>query len=107
MSDDYIEGIRARFALNTVPSDRLRRAAQAVAMQLNEQLDPRLLELYGYLALRTATETSREDVHDAWAVYQRQIDPHVSLIPFDDLAPFVQALDQPYVDAIHRAARTL
>lgn len=108
VNGSYIERAKARFTLDSVSQDRLRQAAEAVARQLDSHLEGRLLELYGYLALTTATGTTREDVHDASAVWKHEIDPaHESIIPFEELTLPVQELDQPKVDAIHRAAQTL
>ena len=90
------------------PPSACSRPPQQWPTRLTSLLDQRLLELYGFLALTTGTDTTRENVHDAWAVWKEEIDPaHRSLIPFEELTPDVQALDQPYVDAIHRAAVTL
>lgn len=104
----YIARAQARFALDTIPADSLQQAAEAVADHLDRQCGERLLELFGFLALTIGRGTTREDVHDAWAVWMNDIRPdHRSLVPFDELTPEVQAKDQPYVDAIHRAARAL
>jgi hypothetical protein len=108
MSDSYIERAQARFSLGSISADRLRRAGELVANELSEPLDQRLLGLYAYLALTTGSATTREGVHDAWAVWRYQTNAtHRSQIPFEDLTADVQARDQPYVDAIHRAARAL
>lgn len=64
-----------------------------------------LCRLYALLALALHVCVSREDVHDAWSVWMAGRDPgHRSLVPFNQLTAEVQALDQPYVDAIHRVA---
>lgn len=65
----------------------------------------RLLDLYTLLALTTGADTTSENVHDAWSVATSRADPqHRSLIPFDQLAPDVQAMDDKYRDAIVAAA---
>ena len=63
-----------------------------------------LYRLYAVLGLVKGQDVALEDVHDAWAAWRSETNPwHRSLVPFADLAPDVQALDQPYVDAIKRA----
>ncbi len=52
--------------------------------------------------------TTREDVHDAWSVWQsRGDDTHRSLVPLDQLSADVQASDDPYVEAIRTTAAEL
>lgn len=64
-----------------------------------------LIDLYVLLALTRGTETTLEDVHDAWSVWRNTGSPHHrSLVPFDDLTPEVQELDRKYMEAIHDAA---
>lgn len=71
-------------------------------------LDRELLRLYALLVLVWGEDTTLADVHDAWAVWRTDTRPdHPSLVPFDELAPEVQELDRPYMDAIHRVARTV
>lgn len=65
-----------------------------------------MVDLYTLLVLRRGEATTREDVHDAWAVWQSRSQPgHRSLVPLDELSEDVQASDDPYVEAIHRASR--
>lgn len=67
-----------------------------------------LYRLYAALLLAHGERVSREDVHDAWAAWRGgEGVVHPSLVPFADLAPHVQALDQPYVDAIRAVAREM
>jgi hypothetical protein len=69
---------------------------------------PALLDLYTLLALQYGTATDAVMVHNAWSVWCNNANPtHCSLIPFPYLAPDVQALDEPYVQAIHQATRTV
>jgi hypothetical protein len=69
-------------------------------------LDPALLDLYTLLALQYGHATDAVMVHNAWSVWRNRTDPdHRSLIPFPLLSPEVQALDEPYVEAIRRAER--
>jgi hypothetical protein len=69
-------------------------------------LEPALLDLYALLALVKGDQVTLEDVHDAWALWRSRSNPHhKSLIPFDQLADEVQALDQRYADAIAEASR--
>lgn len=68
--------------------------------------DDALLDLYLLLVLVKGDSVTLEDVHDAWAVWRFRTCPdHGSIVPFDQLTPSVQKLDQPYADAI-AATRT-
>ncbi len=68
-------------------------------------LDRDLLRLYALLAMTTGTETSLEDVHDAWSLWKNEIKAdHKSLIPFSELTVEVQELDRKYADAIRKVA---
>jgi hypothetical protein len=65
-----------------------------------------LFDLYALLLLALGEEVTLCDVHNAWTAWMTPRDPaHPSLVPFDDLAPSVQAEDQPFVDAIREVAR--
>lgn len=67
-----------------------------------------LLGLYALLAMVRGTDTTLEDVHDAWAVWRNATVPdHRSLIPFESLTLEVQELDREYMQAIHEAAKAL
>jgi hypothetical protein len=60
-----------------------------------------LLDVYALLVLVKGVNVTLEDVHDAWSVWKNQHRPdHWSLIPFEELKPEVQGLDQKYVDTI-------
>ena len=51
------------------------------------------------------TETTLENVHDAWSTWRDATRPdHPSLVPFAELAPDVQELDRKYADAIREVA---
>jgi hypothetical protein len=88
------------------------RVAVAVREQLPDELmsDEQgvedLFRLYGLLALAKGTETTAEDVHDAWAVWtvQRGKDHHC-VRPFQELGATTQDEDRPFVEAIHAACR--
>lgn len=68
--------------------------------------DSPLVDLYLLLVLVKGFEVTREDVHDAWSVWMQEVNPnHQSLLPFGDLAPEVQALDEKYAAAIRQASR--
>jgi 2'-5' RNA ligase len=104
----YAGGVGELFPLDTVPDAQLAGALLAVGAQLDEALPTSLQWLYAYLALTKGALTTREDVHDAWAAWKQHLDPgHEDLRRFDELTRDDQAKDQPYVDAIHAAARTL
>lgn len=65
-----------------------------------------MLRFYTLLCLVRGEATSAEDVHQAWALATIRYNPaHRSLVPFGELAPEVRAMDEPYRDAIRRAAR--
>lgn len=83
-------------------------ARAAVERRLPRELPAELVELYALLALRSGQRTSREDVHDAWALWQSRKDPeHRSIRPLNQLDAAVQASDDPYVEAVRAAARDL
>jgi hypothetical protein len=68
---------------------------------------PDLLRFYALLVLTRGTETTGKDVHDAWAAWMSlpwNHPNHRSLVPYDNLEPDVQALDEPYVEAIREVA---
>ena len=70
-----------------------------------DPVEMRLYRIYALLALVRGDETSAEDVHDGWSVWRAETRPdHPSLVPFDQLPPEVQALDDPYVRAIRQVA---
>lgn len=70
--------------------------------------DMPLYRMYALLALAKGEATTAEDVHNAWSSWIAGLNPqHRSLIPFDELDEAVQRLDEPYVAAIHAAARGL
>jgi hypothetical protein len=69
---------------------------------------PALLDLYALIALRHGVNTSVADVHDAWALWRsRTHSSHPLIVPFDQLTPDVQALDEPYAAAIRDAAASM
>lgn len=67
-----------------------------------------LFDVYLLLVLTSGEDVTPKQVHDVWAIAEWYTRPdHRSIVPFDQLAPEVQALDQPFVDAIQAAARAL
>ncbi len=67
--------------------------------------DRYLYRLYAVLALAKGAAVTNEDVHNAWSAWAcEDNDTHRSLIPFYELEPRVQQLDEPYTKAIHRVA---
>jgi len=71
----------------------------------NPNLNKDLAEFYALLVLIKGHETTQEDVHDAWSIWQSRIRPdHRSIKWFGELSPAVQDLDQKYVDLIHKVA---
>jgi hypothetical protein len=59
---------------------------------------------YAVLAIVKGTHTTSADVHEAWSAWATVLydGSHRSIVPFDDLEPFVQAYDDEYRDAIHK-----
>ena len=67
--------------------------------------DRYLYRLYAVLALAKGAAVTNEDVHNAWSAWASEDkSTHPSLIPFDELEPRVQKLDEPYTKAIHKVA---
>ena len=67
-----------------------------------------LLDVYALLVLVRGTATTSKDVHDAWSVWQNNVNPgHRSLVPFEVLTPEVQALDDKYRDIIHLVSQKM
>lgn len=85
--------------------------AQTVIDRINTELPglaPDLATLYALLALTVGQSVTLADVHDAWSVWRTRTRPdHPSLVPFGELSPEVQDLDQQYRDGIHRVAGRL
>lgn len=62
----------------------------------------------GYAVLMRAKglEVTAEDVHDTWSAWMLARNPsHPAAVPFDELQVDAQAIDLPYVEAIHAAAK--
>lgn len=60
---------------------------------------------YALLMRAKGAGTQLEDVHDAWSAWASAARPdHPALVPFGELTPEIQALDQPFLDAIREAA---
>jgi hypothetical protein len=65
-----------------------------------------LFRIYAVLAMAKGDRAVLEDVHDAWAAWMTEQDPHHrSLRPLQELPAEVQRADQPYLDAIRAVAR--
>lgn len=83
-------------------------ARAALVRRLPRPLEDGLVDLYTLLVLRVGQRASREDVHDAWAVWRSAQQPdHGSVVPLGELGEDVRASDDPYVEAIRRAAADL
>lgn len=79
-----------------MPTNYAQRVLDQITLKLPGN-DPALLRLYALLAMTTGPATTLRDVHEAWALWRTATNPgHRSLIPFEQLAPEVQALDEPY-----------
>jgi len=69
--------------------------------------DRLLYRAYALLLLAKGEAVTNEDVHNAWSIWAAEYaEDHRSLIPFGELSPEVQALDEPYTQAIHRVFRS-
>lgn len=67
-----------------------------------------LFIMYAVLLLAKGADTTKEDVHNAWAAWMSQSESsHDSIKPFNELSAEVQEQDQPFVDAIHKVASRL
>lgn len=89
-------------------ADDIYRATHPADDDWLEDEDPLWLG-YAVLCLAKGTGTTSADVHDAWAAWAI-VDykgGHHSIIPFDQLAPEIQAYDDLYRDAIHTVARAM
>ena len=88
---------------------------EELATAIKANLDPRLLprsdtdrlfRIYAVLALVKGIHVTAADIHHAWAAWQSERWPHSpSLVPFEQLTPEVQSIDESYVDAVRSAAR--
>jgi hypothetical protein len=79
-------------------------AAIAQPCEMPSETDLVLYRIYAVLGLAKGQAVTKEDVHNAWAAWTSTYRPgHASLVPFAELSPLVQSLDQPYVNAIHQA----
>ena len=66
-----------------------------------------LLDVYTLLVLVKGKKCTNENVHDAWSIWQNNIDQeHRSLIPFKELTKEVQDLDSKYRDTIIKVSET-
>lgn len=82
-----------------------RRIGDKCGMPWEDANDRRLLRIYALLCLTRALNVTKKDVHDAWSAWRADTNPtHKSLVPFEDLAEDVQALDEPYRLAIWEVA---
>lgn len=88
--------------------------AARIREELPDDADPpedadSLFLLYALLALTKGERVTRQDVHDAWSTWMttRGHARHKSLQPFDELDGKTRELDEPYVTAIRRAARSV
>ena len=67
-----------------------------------------LFRTYAVLVLNEGVTVTSEHVHNAWVAWQTGIKPdHRSNVPFSDLVPGIQAMDEKYEDAIKAVARQL
>lgn len=73
--------------------------------EFHPSLAPELLDAYALLVLVRGEDVTLKDVHDAWSVWKNNIRPdHRSLIPFEELSPEVQAMDEKYANSIRIVA---
>jgi hypothetical protein len=87
----------AREIQQPIPRDRLPKGDTAS-----------LFRLYALLALAKGSDVTAVDVHNAWAAWMQERDPHHrSIKPFHELDAETQAADEPFVQAIKAAAGRL
>lgn len=74
-------------------------------MSMEDPKERSLLRAYAVLGLACGEEATSFDVHCAWSAWCLEHHPgHPSIRPFSNLTPEVQALDNPYRDAIRALA---
>jgi hypothetical protein len=88
-----------------------------LAAAIRSRLDPgllpksdadRLFRIYAVLALVKGLSVTAKDVHDAWAAWECDRRPHSpSIVPFQQLTPEVQRIDEPFVEAVRQAVQDL
>lgn len=81
--------------------------AGKIRTHLGGQLLPGQAIIYALLLRVAGLNTTAENVHDGWAAWRllcRPNDLHKDLIPYDDLNPATQILDEPYAAAIREVA---
>lgn len=67
-----------------------------------------LFRLYALLALAKGRAVDAADVHNAWAAWMQERNPHHrSIKPFEALDADTQAADEPFVEAIRAVAERL
>lgn len=88
-------------------SDFLTVVAERIQAQVPSEVRPddphqlRLFRFYALLALAKGTETTREDVHNAWVAWMVEIDvTHTALVPFGELSEDQHRQDDPFLAAI-------
>lgn len=68
-------------------------------------LPPELIDLYTLLYFVKGSDTTLEDVHNAWAIWRNRNAPaHRNIVPFNELTEVIQELDRDIVEGIIRAA---
>ncbi len=80
-----------------------------VAQDLLPNEDTRsLFRLYAVLALAKGRAVDSADVHNAWAAWMQERDPHHrSIKPFHELDTGTRAADEPFLDAIRAVTERL
>lgn len=81
--------------------------AGKIRTHVGGQLLPGQAIIYALLLRVAGLNTTAENVHDGWAAWRllcRPDDKHKDLIPYDDLSPATQILDEPYAAAIREVA---
>jgi hypothetical protein len=73
------------------------------------KLDDELANIYLLLAYAKGKDTTLEDVHNAWTLWEitYRNPEHPSAIPFKELSFEVQELDRKYMEAIHAVAEEI
>ncbi len=86
--------------------------ASVISRELHESpsdaTPPALLRLYAVLLLSKGDQVNADDVHNAWAAWMQETQPENVLIrPYRELDASTQGADDPFVEAIRLASRSL
>lgn len=100
--EPYERWSRSHFYLDRMAAE----IGRLCLMDMDDDEQRRLLRIYAVLAFAKGSNVTSEDVHDAWSAWRWETRPdHPCLVPFSELEPYAQRLDDMYRDAIAQASR--